>query len=111
MKIKRILAILMAAFMVASLVACGGGTQPSTPAPAPADPGSTPAPADPAPATPADGGSITLWTYPIGNWGQEAEVKKLTDAFTAETGIEVKVEYLAYADGDDKVNEIGRAHV
>ncbi len=47
---------------------------------------------------------ITLWTYPIGNWGKEEEVKKLTDAFTAETGIVVKVEYLTYADGDDKVN-------
>ncbi len=47
---------------------------------------------------------ITLWTYPIGNWGKEEEVKKLTDAFTAETGIKVKVEYLTYADGDDKMN-------
>ncbi|NCB64017.1 MAG: extracellular solute-binding protein, partial [Clostridia bacterium] len=43
-------------------------------------------------------------TYPIGNWGDDASVKTLTDAFTAETGISVKVEYLAYADGDDKVN-------
>ncbi len=47
---------------------------------------------------------ITLWTYPIGNWGDEATVKALTDAFTAETGIKVTVEYLTYADGDDKVN-------
>ena len=30
---------------------------------------------------------ITLWTYPIGNWGDEATVKALTDAFTAETGL------------------------
>ena len=101
MKIKRILAMFLAAFMVASLAACGGQpAAPSSPASTPeaSAPGSTPEPA------PAAGGSITLWTYPIGNWGQEAEVKKLTDAFTAETGIEVKVEYLAYADGDDKVN-------
>ena len=47
---------------------------------------------------------ITLWTYPIGNWGDEATVSELTAAFTAETGIAVKVEYLTYADGDDKVN-------
>jgi ABC-type glycerol-3-phosphate transport system substrate-binding protein len=53
-------------------------------------------------ATPAD--SITLWTYPIGNWGDEETVKALTDAFTAETGISVTVEYLTYTDGDDKVN-------
>ena len=52
----------------------------------------------------ADGEEITLWTYPIGNWGNEEAVKALTDAFTAETGIKVKVEYLTYADGDDKVN-------
>lgn len=52
----------------------------------------------------AAGEEITLWTYPIGKWGDEAAVKALTDAFTADTGIKVKVEYLAYADGDDKVN-------
>ena len=57
-------------------------------------------------AEPAEGeaSEITLWTYPIGNWGNEATVKELTDAFTAQTGIAVKVEYLTYADGDDKVN-------
>ena len=48
--------------------------------------------------------SITLWTYPIGKWGDEASVKTLTDAFTKDTGISVKVEYLTYKDGDDKVN-------
>ena len=42
----------------------------------------------------ADAEEITLWTYPIGNWGNEETVKALTDAFTAETGIKVKVEYL-----------------
>lgn len=48
--------------------------------------------------------TITLWTYPIGGWGEEAKVKVLTDAFTAETGIVVEVQYLTYTDGDDKVN-------
>ena len=43
-------------------------------------------------------------TYPIGNWGKEETVKALTDAFTAETGISVTVEYLDYTNGDDKVN-------
>ena len=47
---------------------------------------------------------ITLWTYPVGNYGDQATVQALTDAFTAETGIKVTVEYLTYADGDDKVN-------
>ncbi len=82
MKIKRILAMLVAVFMVASVAACGPAANPSSPASTPdnSTPSTTPDPA------PAAGGSITLWTYPIGNWGQEAEVKKLTDAFTAETG-------------------------
>lgn len=97
---KKFLAILLAAAMVLTLAACGGSAS-STPA------ASTPAASTPQ--APAEGGSdaaasITLWTYPIGNWGNEQAVKALTDAFTAETGITVQVEYLAYADGDDKVN-------
>ncbi len=48
---------------------------------------------------------ITLWTYPIGKWGDEATIKTFTDAFEAETGIKVKVELLAYGgDGDNKIN-------
>ncbi len=110
MKLKKVLALLLAMVMTIALVACGGGNQndpaPSTPDPAPAatpDDNKTPDP-EPAPAEPAGASEITLWTYPIGKWGDEATVKGLTDAFTAETGIAVKVEYLAYADGDDKVN-------
>ncbi len=47
---------------------------------------------------------ITLWTYPIGNWGNEATVNELMSAFEADTGIHVTVEYLDYTNGDDKVN-------
>ena len=48
---------------------------------------------------------ITLWTYPIGQWGNEEVVKTFTDAFEAETGIKVSVEFLAYGgDGDNKIN-------
>ena len=54
--------------------------------------------------TKADAEEITLWTYPVGSWGNEEAVKVMTDAFTTETGIKVKVEYLSYSDGDDKVN-------
>lgn len=108
---KKILALLLAMTMVMALVACGGNQNPpaeDNKAPAedtqkPADDTQTPDP-EPAPAEPAGAGEITLWTYPIGKWGDEATVKGLTDAFTAETGIAVKVEYLAYQDGDDKVN-------
>ncbi len=49
--------------------------------------------------------SITLWTYPIGGWGSSETVDKLIADFeAANPGIDVSVEYLAYADGDDKVN-------
>ena len=102
---KKFLALLLAMVMTIALVACGGGNQndsaPSTPDPAPAatpDDNKTPDP-EPAPAEPAGASEITLWTYPIGDWGKEDKVKAITDAFTADTGISVKVEYLAYADG------------
>ncbi len=48
--------------------------------------------------------TISLWTYPIGDWGNDAAVQELIEGFTAETGIEVEVQYLTYTDGDDKVN-------
>ncbi len=107
---KKLLALLLALAMVLSLAACGGGNNKpanNTPAPSdtkePAEDNKTP---DPAPAEPSGGEAteITLWAYPVGGWGTEDNVKPLLEAFTAETGINVKLEYLAYADGDDKVN-------
>ena len=108
---KKLLALLLALAMVLSLAACGGGgnNKPANNNPAPSD---TKEPAednktpDPAPAEPSGGEAteITLWAYPVGGWGTEDNVKPLLEAFTAETGINVKLEYLAYADGDDKVN-------
>ena len=83
---KKIIALLLALVMVFALVACGNNGGQET-----QNPGTTTT-------------EITLWTYPIGGWGDEAQVKVLTDAFYADTGIKVNVEYLAYADGDDKVN-------
>jgi len=108
MKMKKIVAAALAAAMSLSLVACGGGgnggqssqgSTPSTGSQSAAQSGASSS-------TPAPSGAtgITLWTYPIGDWGKEAEVKKLTDAFTADTGISVKVEYLDYTAGDDRVN-------
>ena len=98
---KKLLAILLAMTMVMALVACGGNSGQNSNDTPPAQDQLQDTPSDPAP---ADGGEITLWTYPIGDWGKEEKVKAITDAFTADTGIAVKVEYLAYADGDDKVN-------
>ena len=103
--IRKALALVLALCMVLALAACAGTPDPTkapeSQAPESQAPEETKTPDDPG-AEMAD--SITLWTYPIGNWGQEAEVKKMTDAFTEATGIKVTVEYLAYADGDDKVN-------
>ena len=110
-KAKRLLALALALGLSVSLAACGpkeqGGQQSESPKPSTSQPVESQKPVDSQ--EPADTGSdvakeITLWTYPIGNWGKEAEVKALTDAFKADTGITVNVEYLAYADGDDKVN-------
>jgi len=61
-----------------------------------------PVPAEPLP-HPAPASEITLWTYPIGSWGNEAALAPLLAEFEAETGIRVHVEYLTYTDGDDKV--------
>ena len=100
MKRSKLVSLLLAGSMLLGLAACGGGTT-TTPAP---EESKAAEPAQSQAAAPAEGAEITLWTYPIGNWGAEAEVNKLMDQFKADTGITVKVEYLAYADGDDKVN-------
>lgn len=106
---KKIIALLLALSMTLALVACGGGNNKNN-ADKNQQPGNTAGDTNKEPAgdtnkEPAgDAGEITLWTYPVGKWGDEAAVKALTDAFTADTGIKVKVEFLAYADGDDKVN-------
>lgn len=98
---KKILALLLALVMVFALCACG-----QTAAPAPAASNDAPAASNDAPAAAAPAVTeISLWTYPIGKWGDEATVKTFTDAFEAQTGIKVKVEFLAYGgDGDNKIN-------
>lgn len=55
-----------------------------------------------APQTPP-ASEITLWVYPIGDWANESAVAPLLAEFEARTGIHVRVEYLTYVDGDDKV--------
>lgn len=55
----------------------------------------------------ADSGvtEISLWTYPIGGWGDQKTVDALLAGFhAANPSIKVTVDYLTYADGDDKVN-------
>ena len=102
---KKIIALALALVMVLGLAAC---SVEKTEAPAPtAAPAATEAPKADAPATePAAAPvEISLWTFPVGKWGEEATVNSWIEAFQAEyPHITVKVEYLDYQAGDDKLN-------
>lgn len=100
---KKYIALLLALVMVLGLAACGGSPTPTTTAPKetqPAANNTTPAGTEPA----AAAKEITLWTYPIGKWGDQQVVEALMADFEAATGIKVTVEYVDYQTGDDKVN-------
>ena len=46
---------------------------------------------------------ITLWTFPIGDWGNSEKVDEMLAAFNAvHPDIKVTVEYLDYTNGDDE---------
>lgn len=100
---KKIIAMLLALVMVLSLAACSAEKAPTETKPAETQGAAAPAETEGA-AAPATASEITVWVYPVGGWGDENKVKPLVDKFTADTGISVKLEWLAYADGDDKVN-------
>ena len=108
---KKLLALLLVGAMSLSMVACGGSDAPATEeAPVVEEATTEEATTEEAPAAAAS--EITLWTYPIGNWGDQATLDTLLADFEAETGIKVNVDFLTYADGDDKVNaalEAGQA--
>ncbi len=49
---------------------------------------------------------ITLWTYPVGNWGNLTSVSGLVAGFQKEyPQIHVNVECLSYDDGDERIRE------
>ncbi len=99
---KKFIALLLALVMVMGLVACTVEETPDpTKAPAVEQP-ETPKDTEPAGPAPVE---ISLWTFPVGKWGEEATVKGWVDAFQKEYPyITVKVEYLDYQAGDDKLN-------
>ena len=98
---KKFIALLLALVMVMSLAACSVETAPEeTQAPAANNdaPATEAAPAE-------EKVEISLWTFPVGQWGDEATVNGWIDAFTAKyPHITVNVEYLDYQSGDDKLN-------
>ena len=103
---KKLIAIALALVMVLGLTACSvEKTEPTTtPAAtqAPTEAQNTEGQAAEPEAAPVE---ISLWTYPIGKWTDEATVKELLADFNAAyPNITVKVEYLDYTNGDDKVN-------
>ena len=105
---KQVSAILAASMAASMLVACGGSTSSAATSTAPAESTST-ATSEAAPAeSTADAGQaadITLWTYPIGKWGDSESVDALLADFNAQyPDIRVTVEYLDYTNGDDQVN-------
>ena len=105
---KQVSAILAASMAASMLVACGVSTSSAATSTAPAESTST-ASSEAAPAeSTADAGQaadITLWTYPIGKWGDSESVDALLADFNAQyPDIHVTVEYLDYTNGDDQVN-------
>ena len=114
---KKLLAMGLSLTMVLSLAACGSKEEPKQEQPAAEEPAQKEeAPAESeaeaeAPTEEADSAasdlsaSITLWTYPIGNWGNSETVDSLVASFNQKyPGITVTVEYLDYTNGDDQVN-------
>ena len=101
---KKLLALALAAILVLGMAACS--VQKAEPAATTAAPAATEAAAtEAATEAPAATTEISLWTYPIGNWGDQATVDSLLAEFNAAyPNIKVTVEYLTYQDGDDKVN-------
>ncbi len=120
MKKRKFMALALSCVMVCSMTACGGkdtgsdqSASTSTPAPAPAE--KEEAPAEKAsttentdsqtPTGSTQAADITLWTYPIGSWGDSATVDGLIANFNAVyPDIKVTVEYLDYTNGDDQIN-------
>ena len=102
---KQVAAILAAGMAASLLVGCGGGSTSTAPAASTSTAASTEA-AAPAESTEAgQAADITLWTYPIGKWGDSESVDALLADFNAQyPDIHVTVEYLDYTNGDDQVN-------
>ena len=104
---KQVSALLAAGMAASLLVGCGGGAASSSAAPASTAEFTTSeaAPAESTDDAAGQAADITLWTYPIGKWGDSDSVNELLADFNAQyPDIHVTVEYLDYTNGDDQVN-------
>lgn len=107
---KKLIALSLTGIMTLSLAACGSEPAATTTPAATetktetADKAETTAPEVETTTDAAVAGDITLWTYPVGKFGDEASVQGVVDAFNAVyPDVNVKVEYLDYQSGDDQV--------
>ena len=81
---KKILAMILALVMVLSLCACNVEKAPDPTKPAPTQGGNEPVATEPVATEPAaEKVEISLWTYPIGKWVDEATVADLIADFNA----------------------------
>lgn len=113
MKKRKIIALALSCLMALSVVACGNkpaqsaktDSSASASSEASASPeASSEAGASSEAAANGGGAEITLWTYPVGKWGDSAVVDGLIANFNAvHPEIKVTVEYLDYKTGDDQV--------
>lgn len=109
MKMRKILATVLSCVMVFSLAACGNDNTSGNTGTTPATGNNTGSTDNQQSGGASQAGSgstdITLWTYPIGKWGDDAVVSGLIANFNkAHPEINVTVEYLDYTNGDDQVN-------
>ena len=92
---KKVLALLLSLAMVLSLAACSVQKNGNTTTNDNKDDGSSTGTAT----------EITLWTYPIGNWGKAEVVDEILAKFNEDhPEIKVTVQYLDYTNGDGQVN-------
>ena len=93
---KKVLALLLTLAMLATLAACSVQKEGNNGA---ANSGNDSEGGDTATT------AITMWTYPIGNWGNAETVDGILAEFNkVHPEISVKVEYLDYSNGDGMVN-------
>lgn len=106
MRWKKVTSLALAAIMSVSLIGCGGGDKGENKGSSTKS-ATTKSSASTAVSTSKTGEktAITLWTYPIGKWGDSETVASLLKNFNKKyPNIEVNVEYLDYTNGDDQVN-------